>query len=75
MIEKVDFSETEICTDIYIGDEAMEILGRFFSGISPDLPLLVNSGKVINIYETKVQKMDCLYHCIFRDNILGTDCP
>ena len=56
MIEKVDFSKTEICTEVYIGDEAMEILGRFFLGISPDLPILINNGKIICLYETRVYK-------------------
>jgi hypothetical protein len=56
MIEKVDFSKTEICTETYIGDEAVEILGRFFLGISPDLPILINKGKILCLYEIGVYK-------------------
>lgn len=52
--KKIDFSSTEVCKDIYIGDEAMEILGKYFLGISPDLPLIVEAGSVISLYEIKV---------------------
>jgi hypothetical protein len=52
--KKIDFSNTEICKEIYIGDEAVEILGRYFLGISPDLPLVVEAGSVISLFEIKV---------------------
>ena len=52
--KKIDFSSTEICKDIYIGDEAVEILGKYFLGISPDLPLIVEAGSVISLFEIKV---------------------
>ena len=52
--KKIDFSNTEICKEIYIGDEAVEILGRYFLGISPDLPLVVDAGSVISLFEIKV---------------------
>lgn len=52
--KKIDFSNTEVCKDIYIGDEAMEILGKYFLGISPDLPLIVEAGSVISLFEIKV---------------------
>ena len=51
---KTDFSNTEICKDIFIGDDAVEILGRYFLGISPDLPLVVEAGSVISLFEIKV---------------------
>ena len=51
---KIDFSNTEICKDIFIGDDAVEILGRYFLGISPDLPLVVEAGSVISLFEIKV---------------------
>ena len=52
--KKIDFSNTEICKEIYIGDEAVEILGRYFLGISLDLPLVVEAGSVISLFEIKV---------------------
>ena len=52
--KKINFNNTEICKEIYIGDEAVEILGRYFLGISPDLPLVVEAGSVISLFEIKV---------------------
>ena len=52
--KKIDFNNTEICKDIFIGDDAVEILGRYFLGISPDLPLVVEAGSVISLFEIKV---------------------
>ena len=52
--KKIDFSNTEICKDIFIDDDAVEILGRYFLGISPDLPLVVEAGSVISLFEIKV---------------------
>ena len=52
--KKIDFNNTEICKDIFIGDDAVEILGRYFLGISPDLPLVVETGSVISLFEIKV---------------------
>lgn len=52
--KKISFNNTEICKEIYIGDEAVEILGRYFLGISPDLPLVVEAGSVISLFEIKV---------------------
>lgn len=53
---EVDFRNLEMCTETYIADEAMEILGRFFSGISPDLPLMYVDSEIISLYETRVQR-------------------
>ena len=52
--KKISFNNTEICKEIYIGDEAVEILGRYFLEISPDLPLVVEAGSIISLFEIKV---------------------
>lgn len=65
--KKIDFSNTEICKDIYIDEEAVEILGRYFLGISPDLPLIVEAGSVISLFEIKVSlRSDGKYRFDFR---------
>ena len=63
----VNFDKTEICKEIYIGEEALEILGKYFLGISPDLPLIVESGSVVSLYEIKVSlRSDGKYRFDFK---------
>lgn len=64
--------EDPICKDVFVADEAMEILGRYFSGISPDLPILIRDGQVISLYQTKVQlRRDGIYKIDVSSPILG----
>lgn len=74
--KNIDFRNLEICTDIYVGDEALEILGRYFSGISPELPLYINSGKIYNLYSIGVQlQSDGKYKFIINTNYNDTTLP
>lgn len=64
---KTDFSNTEICKDIFIGDDAVEILGRYFLGVSSDLPLIMEAGSIISLYEIKVSlRSDGKYRFDFK---------
>lgn len=63
----VNFNKTEICKEIYIGEEALGILGKYFLGISPDLPLIVEAGSVISLYEIRVSlRSDGKYRFDFK---------
>lgn len=74
MMENIDFTKTEICSEIYIGDEAIEILGKYFSGVSIDLPLIIKDNLVISLYEIKVSKRtDGIYKFEFPQDILPLD--
>lgn len=64
---KTDFSNTEICKDIFIGDDAVEILGRYFLGVSSDLPLIMEAGSIISLFEIKVSlRSDGKYRFDFK---------
>lgn len=76
MDNSIDFRKLETCTDIYVGDEALEILGRFFSGISPELPLYINSGKIYNLYSIGVHlQTDGKYLIIINTQDNSTKLP
>ena len=65
--KKIDFSNTEICKDIFIGDDAVEILGRYFLGVSSDLPLIMEAGSIISLFEIKVSlRSDGKYRFDFK---------
>ena len=64
---KTDFSNTEICKDIFIGDDAVEILGRYFLGVSSDLPLIMEAGSIISLFGIKVSlRSDGKYRFDFK---------
>jgi hypothetical protein len=70
-MENIDFTKTEICSEIYIGDEAVEILGKYFFGVSTDLPLIIKDNSIISLYEIKVSKRtDGIYKFEFPQNFL-----
>lgn len=67
-----DFKNLEICKDIYIADEALEILEKYFLGISPDLPMLIANGSIISLYDIKVSlQSDGKYRFNFRGPCLS----
>lgn len=66
MGENIDFTKTEICAEIYIGDEAVEILGKYFFGVSTDLPLIIKGESVFSLYDIRVsRRTDGIYKIEF----------
>lgn len=68
-MENINFRKTEICKNIFVADEAVEILERYFLGISPDLPMIIEAGHVYSLFNIKVSlRSDGKYIFDFKEN-------
>ena len=69
MDKKVDFNKTEVCKNIFVADEAVEILEKYFLGVSSDLPMIIEGGHVYSLFNIKVSlRSDGKYLFDFKES-------